>query len=94
MQEIAIAMRTSRGPVAMTETRGELLHLPLGSSVNPMAFAWNTVHMDASRFITFFGGLALKICWSFRVLILPVRSNLGDGILLTHTKSYHTTAAS
>lgn len=28
-QEIAIAMRSNRGPVAMTETRGELLHLPL-----------------------------------------------------------------
>ena len=58
MQEIAIAMRTSRGPVAMTETRGELLHLPLGIPVN-------TLHMDASCFITFFCGLALKIWWSF-----------------------------
>lgn len=28
-QEIAIAMRSNRGPVAMTKTRGELLHLPL-----------------------------------------------------------------
>ena len=35
-QEIAIAMRSNRGPVAMTETRGELLHLPLGFPVNPM----------------------------------------------------------
>ena len=29
-------MRSNRGPVAMTETRGELLHLPLGFPVNPM----------------------------------------------------------
>ena len=36
-QEIAIAMRSNRGPVAMTKTRGELLHLPLGFPVNPMA---------------------------------------------------------
>lgn len=34
-QEIAIAMRSNRGPVAMTETGGELLHLPLGFPVNP-----------------------------------------------------------